>query len=414
MNRDKTIIPLLAWRNVTKNKRRTTLTLLTAVVGTMMIIFFNALATGGHDQMIEDAVAANTGHIQIHEKGFWESRILEYAFVPEKRLIKRLNTDKRINGFSRRINAAGLLSFRDTTTGAIIQGVEHDKEKKVTNTHEYIQKGGRYLLSDDTNQIVMGYVLARKLGAGIGDTVYLISQGFDGSIAAEGLTISGLFETGNPEYDGNLLLMNFKQAAETFSMKNYISAIALRLHKTDLTEEVTADLLAETDRNRIEIMSWDKLMPELVQFIIIDDAGAYIFDFILLMIVAFGILNTMQMAVFERIREFGIMLAIGTSPSQVLCMVLTEAFFISILGIITGVSLGSAISYYFTVNPIDYSAYAEEISIWGISTTFYPARLTLLNIAVTSALVIFLSVGFSYFPARRASRLKPIEAIRQL
>ncbi len=260
----------------------------------------------------------------------------------------------------------------------------------------------------------MGYVLARKLGAGIGDTVYLISQGFDGSIAAEGLTISGLFETGNPEYDGNLLLMNFKQAAETFSMKNYISAIALRLHKTDLTEEVTADLLAETDRNRIEIMSWDKLMPELVQFIIIDDAGAYIFDFILLMIVAFGILNTMQMAVFERIREFGIMLAIGTSPSQVLCMVLTEAFFISILGIITGVSLGSAISYYFTVNPIDYSAYAEEISIWGISTTFYPARLTLLNIAVTSALVIFLSVGFSYFPARRASRLKPIEAIRQL
>ncbi len=76
MNRDKTIIPLLAWRNVTKNKRRTTLTLLTAVVGTMMIIFFNALATGGHDQMIEDAVAANTGHIQIHEKGVWESRTL--------------------------------------------------------------------------------------------------------------------------------------------------------------------------------------------------------------------------------------------------------------------------------------------------------------------------------------------------
>jgi ABC-type antimicrobial peptide transport system permease subunit len=161
-------------------------------------------------------------------------------------------------------------------------------------------------------------------------------------------------------------------------------------------------------------MGWDELMPELVQFIVMDDFSAYIFDFILFMVVAFGILNTIQMSVFERTREIGVMLAIGTRPEQVIRMVLFESTFITLLGIILGVILGSAISYHFTLNPLDYSEYADEMQIWGVSTVTFPARITYLNLLVTSALTFFLSLIFTFFPARRASRLKPIEAIRQL
>lgn len=132
------------------------------------------------------------------------------------------------------------------------------------------------------------------------------------------------------------------------------------------------------------------------------------------MIVAFGILNTIQMSVFERTREFGVMLAIGTRPDQVISMVLVESFFIALLGIALGLALGAGISQYFWVNPIDFSSYSEEMAVWGVSTVIYPADATALNFAMTATVTFVLAQIFSIFPARRASRLRPIEAIRHL
>ena len=155
-------------------------------------------------------------------------------------------------------------------------------------------------------------------------------------------------------------------------------------------------------------------MPELVQFIVMDDISGYIFDFILFLVVAFGILNTIQMSVFERTREFGVMLSIGTRPQQISAMILMESVYIALIGIILAIGLGYAISLYFEINPIDYSKFSEEIAVWGISTTLYPARTTFINIAMTSLFTFLLAVLFSIFPARRAAKLNPIQAIRKL
>jgi ABC-type antimicrobial peptide transport system permease subunit len=168
------------------------------------------------------------------------------------------------------------------------------------------------------------------------------------------------------------------------------------------------------DTDRMEVMAWDELMPELVQFIVMDDVSGYIFDFILFMVVAFGVLNTIQMSVFERTREFGVMLAIGTSPSQVVSMVMVESLFISLIGVALGLALGAALSWYFYVNPFDYSDYAREMSVWGMNTVMFPAVMTAANAAVTSLVTLALALLFSVMPALRASRLRPIEAIRQL
>ncbi len=408
------IIISIAWRNVWKNKRRTILTLLTIVVGCGMVIFLNAIATGGHEKMIEDAVITNTGHIQIHEKEFWENRSIDYAFKNYRGLLESLRGIEEIEGFSRRIHAGGLLSFGNTTSPVLIQGIEPEAEKIVSNIHLKIRKGGRFLKTTDTVSIIIGRVLAKNLGAGMGDTISLISQGFDGSIAAENLTIVGIFNTGNPEFVNFHILMPFTQAQQTFTMMNYISSIVVRLKNSGYTEKVKAAIQSLPGSRKLEVMGWDELMPELVQFIVMDDFSAYIFDFILFMVVAFGILNTIQMSVFERTREIGVMLAIGTRPDQVIRMVLFESIFITLLGIILGLCLGSVISYYFTLHPFDYSEYADEMQIWGISTVTFPARITSLNLLVTSAFTFILSMIFSFFPARRASRLKPIEAIRQL
>jgi putative ABC transport system permease protein len=412
--REAGIVTKLAWRNVWRNKRRTILTLLTIVVGCTMIIFMNALAKGGHDQMIEDAVGLNTGHIQIHEKGFWENQTIDYAIKVTPEILRAIKSNPQISGYSFRVITGGLLSYKENTAGAVIQGIDPDLEMAVSNLHTKILPGGRFLKSADKTEIVMGETLAKNIGASVGSSISMISQGFDGSIAAERLTIVGLFRTGNPEYDRILLIMPLAQAKETFTMMDYIHSVTIRLIDSQYMDEVKSTIQAITSPDRVEVMGWDELMPELVQFIVMDDVGAYIFDFILFMVVAFGILNTIQMSVFERTREFGVMLSIGTRPGQVVKMVLMESVFISLLGIVLGVALGYAISYYFKVNPIDYSSYAKEIAVWGVNTSIFPADTTLLNIAATSLLTFVLSFLFSIFPARRASRLKPVEAIRHL
>lgn len=404
----------LAWRNVWRNRRRTVLTLLTIIVGCAMIILMNAIAKGGHDRMIEDAVSMGTGHIQIHERGFWENQTIDYAFVPDSALLHALEDNPAVAGYAPRVQAAALLSSSSSTAGALILGIDPVRERSVSNLHEKVLKGGKYLDANTANGALVGEKLGKNLGVKPGDEISFISQGFDGSIAAEKLTVTGLMRTGVPEFDKMLMLMTIDRAKSAFSMGENIHAIAVKLASPEKMKEIISSLSKFHSDVPLEVMGWDELMPVLVQFIIMDDVSAWIFDFILLMLVAFGILNTVQMSVFERTREFGIMLAIGTSASRVIAMVLLESAIIAAIGAVLGAALGYSISYYFFINPIDYSAYASELSVWNISTTVFPADATWLNISASAAFTFLFALLFSLFPARRAARLKPVEAIRHL
>ncbi len=419
------IIIKLAWRSVWKNKRRTILTLLTVMISTAMIIVLNAIATGGHEQMINDATEANVGHIQIHEKGFWENQTIDYAFKDNDALFLQIKNIPGVKAISKRIHAAGLVSNKDITAGVFIQGIDPEEEASLTSINKKIGKNGRYLSSEDTNQILLGKTLAKNLEVALNDSISIISQGFDGSIAAENLKIVGIFNSGNPEYDRALIIMPINLARETFSMLGNINSITLITESTNKIplikkeiKKIIANIYSAQNnsdfKTNFEILDWTELMPELVQFIVMDDVGAYIFDFVLLMVVAFGILNTIQMSIFERTRELGIMLAIGTKPGQLRLIIIIESLFITLMGISLGIFLGAVVSYYLQFNPMDYSAYADEMAIWGVSTTLIPARLTALNIIITSGLIFTISIFAILFPANRASKLKPIEAIKHL
>ena len=414
MLKQSSIEVMLAWRNVWKNKRRTILTLLTIMVGCAMIIFFRSTQDGSYETMIEDSIAANTGHIQIHEKGYWENMSIDYAFIPGGPIMSYLRKSPAISAMSKRIHAAGLISYENNTFGALIQAVDPEQEKKVSTLHKTIQPGGRYLTPDDGKKIIIGATLAKNLNAKVGDTVSMISQGFDGSIAAANFTIAGIFKTRNPRYDQSTIIMPLAQAMETFTMMNYLSSIVIRLKDTSDMEKVRNELRGLPGTKKLEIMGWDELTPELIQAIVMDKLFGYIFFFILFLITAFGVLNTVQMSVFERTRELGIMMAIGTKPRQIVTMVLLESVFISLLGVILGIIAGSSISYYFFIHPFDFSDYQKEMEVFAQVTTVFPAKLTVHNVITTAFFTFLFGVLFSIAPARRASKLNPLKAIRQL
>ena len=406
---------ILAWRNVWKNRRRTVLTLLTIMVGCAMVIFFMALQEGAYDVIIENSVAPNTAHIQIHEKGFWEDRSVDYGFIPDRSIIGALDSEPAIAGYARRISAGGLVISGDTSDIAFVQGVDPGSEPRISTLHESVMEGGRYLAPGDGNSVIIGETMAKNLEVEVGGSISLLSQGFDGSFAgAPDLKVVGIFRTGNPEYDRMLVLMPFDRAVEIFSMGDYVTSIAMRLHDGTAMPRVRDRLKQAIPSKELEIMGWDELMPELMQYVVMDRAGAYVFYFVIYLTVAFGVLNTMQMSVFERTREFGVMLAIGTRPGQVLAMVAIESFIISLIGILLGCVVGGVLSWYFTIFPLDYTDYQKEMEVWGFSISKVPAKLALSYFFEAAAVIFIISMLFTVMPARRAARLQPVGAIRTL
>jgi ABC-type lipoprotein release transport system permease subunit len=286
-------------------------------------------------------------------------------------------------------------------------------EKKVTTLHNYILPGGRYLDAEDRLSIVLGNKLAENLGVETGGTVSILSQGFDGSIAADSFVVRGIFRSPNVSYNRGLALIPLSQGNDTFSMNNFVSAYVVRADETSSVEKLEEQIKQITGEE-LEVMTWNRIMPEVLQFIAMDRVSNHIFVFILYLIVAFGVLNTIQMSVFERIREIGIMLSIGTSPLRIFSMILTESFIISVIGVSAGLLCGWASSFYFTIYPMDFSEYQAEMEIYGMSTLVYYARIRFYDFIVTASIIMVLSLIFTAFPAKRAAKLDPVRAIRHL
>jgi len=413
--RELSTIAGLSWRNIWRNRRRTLLTLLTIVAGCGMIIFNNALFHGGTLAMVEDAVALNAGHLQITEKGFRETGTIDLAFAPPAELITLLDgLEKRgaIAGYMPRIETAAVVSSGDATEGVLVQSVDAATARGVISIHEKILPGGRPLVSGERGALLLGAALAENLGVRTGMAVNLISQAFDGSIAAERLEVAGLVKTGNPLYDTALVIVPHGLADETFAMEGRVNALAVRLAPGAGIADVSREIrVAAGD---LEITTWEKLIPEIVQFVVLDNIAGYIFAFILFAVVAFTVLNTVQMSVFERTKEFGVLLSLGTSPGRVFAIIMIESACITLIGVALGIILGLGVSAFVERHPFDYSRFAAEFAVWGVYTTVYPAKATALNVAVTSVLTFLLALAFSIFPARRAMKLKPVEAMRHL
>jgi ABC-type lipoprotein release transport system permease subunit len=194
-------------------------------------------------------------------------------------------------------------------------------------------------------------------------------------------------------------------------MENTVSTIVIRLNKESNAQSVAADISREA--GTLETALWEKLIPEIVQFVVLDRVAGYIFSFILFAVVAFTVLNTIQMSVFERTKEFGVLLALGTSRDTVFKMVMAESLLITSIGVGAGIVLGLGVSAFVERHPFDYSRFAAEFAVWGVYTTVYPAKATALNV-ISTAFITFLLAGiFSVFPSLRAMKLAPVAAMRQ-
>ncbi len=372
-----------------------------------------AIGDGFHEQMVDNSVRAEIGHIEIHRAGYHHDPAL-LKTLPDVPLIERVVPQTpHLRGYSLRVLGDGLASTAENSAGVSIVGIVPRAERSVTTIDRAVI-AGKFLDEGMQQPILIGERLSQTLGARLDDKVVLMVQAADGSMGAQLFHVAGIFRSGSPELDRGVVYLLRQDAQSLFSLNGGLTEAALLLDSSESVDAAQQYLTSHLAGQPVEILPWYVVEPFLRQFIELDDAFFYIIVLILFIVISVGILNTVMMSVFERVREFGVIMALGTKPRQVVQLVVQEAAALAVLGAALGALLGSASTLLFAYTGINLSSYAEGASALGITTTVMYPELTANNLIVSDVSVVLVVVLVAFYPAIKAAGLKPVEAIRHI
>lgn len=407
----------IAWRSLWRNRRRTIIVIAAVVFALSLTIFRFGLDEGSSKLSIMTAARLSTGFIQIQKIGYIDNPTLQKSFEFNRKIQKAIDDDPRITGSSPRIQADGLLSYKDHSIGAMIMGMSPKTEPSITDFTKKIYEG-RFLSMQNsqkagsTPEIVMGYKLLQNLNAKLGDSVVVLAQGFDGILGNMFIRIVGTFKTGSDEFDRMGAFMSLTDLQNFLGMDNRVNAVAISVRDPNDIDDIVNALNPVLKPIGLVALPWQALLPQLKQTIDFMSAAHIVFFIILLFVVGFGILNAVLMSITERFREFGVMLALGMSQGKLAITVAIEVFCMLLIGIFFGDLIGAGINLYYVNHPISFGGdLAKYLQEWGFPTLI-PSSMAP-KIFISSTLMIsIISIVAALYPLWRLLRLEPLKGIR--
>lgn len=405
----------IAWRNVGRNRRRSVLSALAVGFAVGVLIFSMALQKGSYADMISNVVQVRTGNVQVQHPAYWPDMDLDKKLVRPGEVLALIDGLPGVRSAAPRIQAAGLISVGNRTFGGLVQGIDPEREA-MTSTLADVVRQGRFLEPDDLDGVLVGETLAKNLDIGLGDELVFLGQGADGSIAAGKLYVRGLFKTGIADLDRAMTAAHIDTVGEAFSLYGAVSEVAVLLESDrDRPAAVLAltARLAEAGRgDDAAVVEWPALMPGVEESIRMDWYSGQIIYVLLVLVVGFGIANTFLMAYLERIHEFGVLLSLGMRPGRLGLMVYAESVLLCLVGLAVGMALGVPVVQYFRHTGISFGEGAEELMAeYGMSPVIHP-MLTPSVFAYAIGIVLVVSLLLALYPAVKAARLQPVEALR--
>ncbi|RPI29802.1 MAG: ABC transporter permease [Acidobacteria bacterium] len=404
------IIIIIAWRNLWRNPRRTVLTAGTVSLGLGLLLVFLGIGDGSHRQMIQGAVRLGGAHVAVQAVGYQERGGIERTLSAEQiaRVSSWAQSNRKQLGITQvlsRVFASGLVSSADGATGVRVIGLEPAKEKGVSSFHEKLIRGD-FLISTRDNTAVIGEGVARKLKLEPGEKfVLMVQAAHSPEIQSLLLRVAGVMRTGLEDFDQATILIPLPTAQQLLKLGDEVHQTAIVLDQLEHSQEA-----AEDGKRRlgpeVEVLSWLDLMPELRDFIKIDDGGSYVFNSLFFMIIAFLVANTLLMSVLERRREFALLDALGFTPVRRFLLVILEAVWIALLSVAAGTGLGYAGHLYFYHRGLPLSLfYSSEVSAGGalIDPVIY-SHLTWTRIFGAAQLVFALTFLLALLPAWRGAK----------
>jgi ABC-type lipoprotein release transport system permease subunit len=398
----------LAYRNVGRNKTRSLLSALAVGIGMALLLLMASVLEGEMKGALQNTIRLQSGHLQVRPTSYEEGKIsLKWEDLIEnpEQVAEQVKSIPQVTVATPRLIASTILTVRDESKGVQILGIDPDSA-----ANQPFREGmltGEFIQADDREGILVGNILADKLGLKVNDKVNLLVTTSNGDVNEQLFTIRGIFTTRTPAYDENTIFMPLAKAQAITATENHASTIFVNLQ--DLNQ---ADAVAQAlQGNNYKILTWRDQNAFITQFEDYANAFFIILYLIVLGITATVVTNTLVMAVFERTREIGILAAIGMKGRGIMGQFLAEAALLATGGVIGGLIIGGALVAYFTV-------YGIYIGDYGISGVLFEdhiyAHLTLENTINLTVLTYIITLIASLYPARLAARMEPVEALHGL
>ena len=401
----------LAWRNLWRHPRRTWLTVGAIMFSNMLLVFMISLQFGMYGLMIDNTLQAFTGHLQIQAPGYIDDQKMRQTVDDVVPLATKFRNHFDSDSIAARATAFALVSSEERSYGTAVIGVEPAFERNVSTLPGLVNQG-RYLGAQDAAEIVIGAALARNLRVALGDELTLIGSGRDGSFAAAVVNIVGVFESGLADFDRSITEIPLVFFQDVFYMDGSGHHVVINLPLIEdvpvVKEQVEALL---PTRQNLVVHDWDALQPGLKQAIKADMSSAFFMYGILVILVAFSVLNTQLMSVLERTHEFGIVMSLGLTPGRLGRLVLLETAILGLLGLLFGALLGALVTYWFSVNGFSYPGMEEMTAKFHLPSRFYP-QISVLSLLIGPVVVFIFTILAAVYPALRLRKLHPVEAMR--
>jgi putative ABC transport system permease protein len=401
----------LAWRNLWRHPRRTWLTTGAMIFSNVILVFMISMQLAMYRMMINNTLRASTGHIQVQAPGYLEDQKIREAVPDVAGLADRLREGLGLQGVAPRAAAFALVSSAERSLGVQVVGVDPRQEPDVSSLPGLV-KQGRYLSDDTADEVVIGRLLADNLKVGVGDELTLLGSGLDGSFAAAVLDVVGILDTGNADMDRGLAEVPLAFFQETFSMGaagHDVVVMAPDLLQVGSTMARIPPILPKG--SHLVVLDWEQLIPGLKQAIEADMSSGLFMYAVLIVLVAFSVLNTQLMSVLERTKEFGIVLALGVSPGRLGRLVLVESALMGFLGLGLGVLLGGSLVFFFSLHGLTFPGLDQMAGQFNLPDRIY-LRVTTIGLLLGPTIVLLASLVATLYPMARLRRLEPVEAMR--
>jgi ABC-type lipoprotein release transport system permease subunit len=399
----------IAWRNVLRNRRRSAITISSIAIGLAAMTFLWGFIDGMNRQMVQNSTRYFAGDAQVHLKGYHDDPTLDLTMQDAARVLRAVREHPEVSAASIRMEGKALASRGDKSRGVLVSGVAPGDEARVTILFDAIVDG--QALAEGTPGVLVGEKLAEALRVRAGEDLVFVGQAYDGSLASARLPVRGVFRSKIDELDGFVALMPLDTAREFYAAPQGATGVVLRLRDPDKLDTVRASLEAEAGE-RYEVLGWPRLLPTVAMSTRFHEVVSYVVLLVFFVVVAAAVANPVLMAVLERTREFGIVLAIGMSRQRLLALVLLESMLLGLAGLVLGNAVGLAITEYFAVTGVYLGAFEAGLrTMPGLSDVIYPVLLPGRSLML-SALVFAIACLMAVYPAAKAAGLEPVEAIR--
>jgi ABC-type lipoprotein release transport system permease subunit len=400
----------LAWKNMWRNRHRTVISMASVFFAVLLSVVTGSLQDGVFDNMIRNVVGFYSGYIQVQQKDYWDERILDNTFEASSVLESGIRRINNVTAVAPRLESFALASSADLTKGCMVVGISPQEENRITGLSSKLVQG-RYLEPEDRG-VLMGQGLSDRLNVQLNDTLVLLGQGYHGATAAGKYVIQGILKFGSPELNNQFLFLPLREAQSLYGADGLLTSYVLALDNPDLLEATEASVAKELD-SALRVLTWEVMMPEVIQHIETDKGSMFIIQGILYLLVGLGILGTLLMMMIERKYEMGMLVAIGMKKATLMRLMTVESVITVLAGCALGLLTSLPVVYWLEAHPIRFTGQMGDIYEQFGFEPIFPASMDPVIFFTQGIIVLSLGLILSLYPIIRIARLDPVTAMKK-